>query len=209
MIDFYTATTPNGRKVAIALEELELDYTVYPLNLSARDQKKPDYVALNPNGRIPTIVDHSIEGGPFPVFESGAILLYLAAKTGRLIPADVRGRSKAIQWLMFQMGGLGPMMGQAAVFYRNAPEKIPFAIERYQGEVRRLLEVMDRQLADRDYLTGEYSVADIAHYPWATSHDFVGVGISGLDNLAGWLGRMADRPAVQRGMAIPSVENQR
>ena len=203
MIDFYTAATPNGWKIAIALEELGLDYMVHPLELSAGEHKTAGYRALNPNGKIPTIVDHDAPGGPLAIFESGAILIHLAERTGRLMPADTAGRSRVIQWLMVQMSGLGPMMGQAGVFYRYAPETIPFAIDRYQREVRRLLEVVNSQLAGRDWLAGDYSIADIAHYPWAMSHDFVGVGIEGLDHLAGWLARMAARPAVQRGMAIP------
>jgi len=205
MIDFYTAATPNGWKIAIALEELGLDYTVHALELSSGDHKKPDYLGLNPNGKIPTIVDHDSPGGPLTVFESGAILIHLAERTGKLMPKDPAGRSGVIQWLMFQMSGLGPMMGQAGVFFRYAPEKIPFAIDRYQREVRRLLEVMNGRLAGRDYLAGEYSIADIAHYPWASGHDFVGVDIDGLGHLAGWLARMAERPAVQRGMAIPKA----
>ncbi len=203
MIDFYTAATPNGWKVAIALEELGLEYTVHAFQLSADEHKTAEYLALNPNGRIPTIVDHDAPSGPLTIFESGAILIHLAERTGRLLPPDPAGRSRVIQWLMLQMSGIGPMMGQAGVFYRYAPEKIPFAIERYQREVRRLLGVLDGQLATRDYFAGEFSIADIAYYPWTISHDFVGVGIEGLDHLARWLARMAERPSVQRGMAIP------
>jgi GST-like protein len=203
LIDFYTAPTPNGWKVAITLEELGIPYHVIALDLAKNEQKAPDYLGLNPNGRIPTIVDHNGPGGPLVVFESGAIMMYLAEKTGALIPADAAHRSTVLQWLMFQVGGLGPMMGQAGVFFRYAPERIPFAIDRYQRETRRLLEVLDRRLHDREYLVGEYSIADIAHWSWAHAHDFVGVGIDGLTNLAGWLERIAARPAVQRGLAIP------
>lgn len=203
MIDFYTAPTPNGWKVAVALEEMGLPYEVHRLDLSAGDQSKPEYLGINPNGRIPAIIDHDGPEGSLAIFESGAILIYLAEKTGMLMPHDVIGRTGVIQWLMFQMGGLGPMMGQAGVFYRYAPEKIPFAIERYQREVRRLLEVLDGRLAQSPFLAGDYSIADIAHYTWASGHDFVGVSIDGLDRLSEWLKRIGERPAVKRGMAIP------
>jgi len=164
MIDLYTAPTPNGWKASICLEELELPYEVHIINLLAGDQKQPEYVKLNPNGRIPTIVDRDEDG--FAVFESGAILLYLAEKTGRLVPADRRGRSRVIQWLMFQMGGVGPMMGQANVFYRYFPEKIQPAIDRYQNECRRLFEVLDRRLGESEWLADDYSVANIANWTW-------------------------------------------
>ena len=160
MIDLYTAATPNGHKVSIALEELALPYTLKVLDLSKSEQKEPAYLAINPNGRIPAIVDHELDD--FAVFESGAILLYLAEKTGRLMPKDVKGRSRVIQWLMFQMGGIGPMMGQANVFYRYFPEKIQSVIDRYQGESRRLFRVLDGHLKDHEYLAGDYSIADIA-----------------------------------------------
>jgi GST-like protein len=201
MITLYTAATPNGHKVSIALEELGLPYEVRPIRLGEGEQKEDWYVALNPNARIPTIVDH--DEGDLAVFESGAILLYLAEKTGKLLPVDRAGRSRAIQWLMFQMGGVGPMMGQAGVFYRYAPEKIPYAIERYQREVTRLFAVLDRQLAKHEYLAGEYSVADIATYPWVRGHDWVGVSTEAFDALNAWLARIGDRPAVQRGVAVP------
>jgi GST-like protein len=205
MIDLYTAATPNGWKVAIALEELGLEYAVHSLDLSAGDHKKADYLAINPNGKIPAIVDQDAPAGPLTIFESGAILIHLAERTGKLLPADPAGQSRVVQWLMFQMSGLGPMMGQAGVFYRYASEKIPFAIDRYQREVRRLLEVMDNQLTNLDHIAGDHSIADIALYPWAMSHDFVGVAADGLDHLARWLARMAARPAVQRGIAIPKA----
>jgi len=201
MIELYTAETPNGWKVSIALEELGLPYAVHALQLSAKDQKAPWYLQLNPNGRIPTIVDR--DNDDFAVFESGAILIYLAEKTGRLMPADVKGRSRVMQWLMFQMAGVGPMMGQANVFYRYAPEKIPYAIERYQREVRRLFEVLDTRLADNEYLAGEYSIVDIAHWPWVSGHDWSGVSVDGLDHLKRWLDLVAARPAVQRGRDVP------
>ncbi len=201
MIDLYTAATPNGYKASIALEELGLDYEAHILDLSAEDQKKPDFLALNPNGRIPAIVDRG-EGG-FPVFESGAILIYLAEKTGRLMPADRKQRSEVIQWLMFQMSGVGPMMGQANVFHRYLDEKIPTAIERYQTEGRRLLKVLDGRLAGRDYICGEFSIADIATWPWARGYKWSGIDIGGLHQLQGWIDRMYDRPACIRGINVP------
>lgn len=202
MLDFYTAATPNGWKVSIALEELGLDYTVHPVNLGKGEQKQPAYLALNPNGRIPTLVDR--DNDDFAVFESGAILLYLAEKTGQLMPADAKGRSEVVQWLMFQMAGIGPMMGQANVFFRYMPEKIPVAIERYQNECRRLFEVLDTRLQDRDYLAGnQLSIADIANWAWVRTYAWSGVDIEGLDNLKRWLDTLAERPAFQKGVAIP------
>lgn len=208
VIDLYTWRTPNGFKVSIALEELGLDYTLHPIDLLKGTQKEPWFLAINPNGRIPAIIDRDgPDGAPLSVFESGAILLYLAEKTGKLLPADARGRSVATQWLMFQMGGLGPMMGQANVFYRYAPEKIPFAIDRYQRESRRLLEVLDGRLQTVPYLAGdEYSIADIATYPWASGWQWSGLSLDGLEALTAWMSRVAMRPAVQRGMAIPAPD---
>jgi len=205
MIDLYTSETPNGWKISIALEELGLPYTVHALKLSRQEQKAPWYLKLNPNGRIPTLVDRGNDD--FVVFESGAILLYLAERTGRLLPSDPKGRSLVIQWLMFQMAGVGPMMGQANVFFRYAPEKIPYAIERYQREVRRLLDILNTRLADNEYLAGEYSIADIAHFPWVRGYDWSGVNIDGLDHLQRWLDVMAARPAVQRGLAVPAPDD--
>jgi GSH-dependent disulfide-bond oxidoreductase len=205
MIDLYTSETPNGWKISIALEELGLPYTVKALKLSKQEQKTPEYLRLNPNGRIPTIVDRDHDD--FVVFESGAILIYLAEKTGRLLPRDTQGRSRVIQWLMFQMGGVGPMMGQANVFHRYAPEKIPYAIDRYQREVRRLLEVLNTRLADHEYLAGDYSIADIAHFPWVRGYDWAGVTIDGLDHLKRWLDAVGTRPAVQRGLAVPRPDD--
>ncbi len=201
MIDLYTASTPNGWKVSVALEELALPYEVHPIDLGKLTQKEPWFLAINPNGRIPAIIDRDDEN--FAVFESGAILVYLAEKTGRLMPTDVRGRSRVMQWLMFQMGGVGPMMGQANVFHRYAPEKIPFAIERYQRESRRLLAVLDARLADHEYLAGDYSIADIANFCWARGHAWGGIDVSGLDHLARWITQLEARPAVQRGVAVP------
>ena len=201
MIDLYTASTPNGWKASIALEELALPYEVHRIDLQAGEQKQPSFLAINPNGRIPAIVDR--DAGDFAVFESGAILIYLAEKTGALLPSDVKGRSRVMQWLMFQMGGIGPMMGQANVFFRYAPEKIPFAIDRYQRETRRLFEVLDGQLAAHEYLAGDYSIADIASWSWVSTHDWSGVSVDGLPHLGRWFEAIAARPAVQRGRAVP------
>ena len=201
MIDLYTAATPNGWKASITLEELELPYEVHAIDLSSGEQKKPWFTAINPNGRIPAIVDRG--NGDFAVFESGAIMIYLAEKAGRLLPTDEKGRSRVMQWLMFQMGGLGPMMGQANVFNRYFPEKIPAAIDRYLRESRRLFEVLDGHLADNEYLAGDYSIADIANWSWAHIHDWPGVDVEGLDHLQRWMDAVGARPAVQRGRAIP------
>jgi glutathione S-transferase len=201
MIDLYTSPTPNGWKVSVALEELGLPYTVHTIDLSAGEQKTEAYLRLNPNGRIPTIVDRDNDN--FAVFESGAILVYLAEKTGRLMPADVKGRSLVLQWLMFQMSGVGPMMGQANVFHRYFPEKIQPAIDRYQNESRRLFEVLDRRLADHEWLAGDYSIADIAHWCWVRTHRWSGVNIEGLDHLKRWMDTMKARPACRRGVEVP------
>ena len=200
MIDLYTATTPNGRKVSIALEELGLDYTVHSLNLKAAEQKAPEFLAINPNGRIPALVDDG-----FAVFESGACLLYLAEKTDRLIPVEARGRSRVVQWLMWQMGGLGPMQGQANVFFRYFPQVIQPAIDRYQNETRRLFGVMDARLADAEWLADDYSIADIACYPWIAQADWSGVPLAPFPALTRWFATMGERPAVARGMAIPAA----
>jgi glutathione S-transferase/GST-like protein len=201
MIDLYTAATPNGHKVSIALEELELPYTVRALDLGKLEQKRPEFLKISPNGRIPAIVDRA--EGDFAVFESGAILVYLAEKTGRLLPADAKGRSRVMQWLMFQMGGIGPMMGQANVFFRYFPEKIQPAIDRYHGEVRRLFAVLDTQLDGREYLAGDYSIADIANWAWVRTHKWSGVALDGLPNLERWVAQLAARPACQRGIDVP------
>ena len=201
MIDLYTAATPNGYKASITLEELALPYELNVLDLSSGAQKEPWFTAINPNGRIPAIVDKGNDD--FAVFESGAIMLYLAERAGRLIPADEKGRSRVIQWLMFQMGGLGPMMGQANVFTRYFPEHLPAAIDRYRRESRRLLEVLDRRLADHEWLAGDYSIADIANFAWARIHDWPGVSIDGLDHLQRWMAAIEARPAVQRGLSAP------
>lgn len=201
MIDLYTAATPNGWKASVTLEEMGLPYNVIALDLMKGEQKKPGFLKINPNGRIPAIVDH--DNDDFPVFESGAILIYLAEKTGLLMPTDARGRSQVIQWLMFQMGGVGPMMGQANVFFRYMPEKIEAAIERYQNESRRLLTVLDTRLADHEFLAGDYSIADIANWCWARTHAWSGVDVTGLDHLKRWLDQIRARDAVDRGVKVP------
>lgn len=209
MIDLYTAATPNGHKVSIALEELGLPHELHVLDLAAQQQKQPWFLAINPNGRIPAIVDR--DEGNFAVFESGAILIYLAEKTGRLLPTDPKGRSRVLQWLMFQMGGVGPMMGQANVFFRYLPEKIPLAIDRYQSESKRLLRVLDGHLADHEWLADDYSIADIANWAWARTHRWSGLDISDLPHLKRWIDAIRARPAVQRGIERPpsKMENER
>ncbi len=201
MIELFTAATPNGWKASITLEELGLKYRVRRIALDKKEQKEAWYLKLNPNGRIPTIVDH--DNGGFAVFESGAIMIYLAEKAGALMPKDSKGRSLVIQWLMFQMGGIGPMMGQANVFFRYAPQKIPYAIERYQREVRRLFEVLDTRLGEAQYLAGDYSIADIANWSWVQGYKWSGVSIEGLGHLSRWLEAIAKRPAVRRGKDVP------
>jgi GST-like protein len=201
MIDLYTAATPNGHKVSIALEELDLPYTLKVLDLSKAEQKTPEFLAINPNGRIPAIVDRGEDD--FAVFESGAILIYLAEKTGKLLPSDLKGRSRVLQWLMFQMGGIGPMMGQANVFYRYFPEKIQAAIDRYQGESKRLFRVLDGHLKDHEYLAGDYSIADIANFAWVRTHRWSGVEVDDLPHLQRWLDAIRVRPAVERGLQAP------
>ena len=201
MIELFTAATPNGWKASITLEELALPYKVRRIDFDKREQKEPWYLQINPNGRIPTIVDH--DNGGFAVFESGALMIYLAEKAGKLLPTDVKGRSLVIQWLMFQMGGIGPMMGQANVFYRYAPERIPYAIERYQREVRRLFEVLDTRLGEHEFLAGDYSLADIANWSWVRGYKWSGVTLDGLAHLQRWLDAVGQRPAVKRGIDVP------
>lgn len=202
MIDLYTAATPNGHKVSIALEELGLPYTLKVIDLTAGEQRKPAFLAINPNGRIPALIDRDADD--FAVFESGACLIYLAEKTGRLMPTDAKGRSRVLQWLMFQMGGIGPMMGQANVFFRYFPEKIPAAIDRYQGECRRLFRVLDGHLQHHEYLAGDYSIADIANWAWVRTHRWSGVEIDDLLHLKRWRDAIRQRPAVQRGIEQPA-----
>ena len=201
MIDLYTAPTPNGHKASCTLEALEIPYETHFVNLGEGDQKKPDFLALNPNGRIPAIVDR--DAGDFPIFESGAIMIYLAEKAGRLLPTDAKGRSRVIQWLMFQMGGVGPMMGQANVFYRYFPEKLQPAIDRYQNEGRRLFEVLDGRLGENEWLADDYSIADIANWCWVRTHKWSGISIEGLDNLQRWLDAMYEKPGMKAGIDVP------
>ena len=202
MIELYTAATPNGWKASVALEEMGLEYTVKPVNLLKGEQKTSEFLAMNPNGRIPVIVDKS--EGDHVVFESGAIMIYLAEKTGMFLPNDNKGRSKVLQWLMFQMGGVGPMMGQANVFYRYLEEKIPVAIDRYQNEVRRLFEVLDGHLANNEYLVDDYSIADMANWCWVRTYEWSGASIDGLDNLTRWKNSIEARPAARRGVEVPN-----
>lgn len=201
MIHLYTASTPNGHKVSVTLEELGLSYEVHAIDLSKNTQKEAWFLKINPNGRIPAIVDS--DANDFTVFESGAIMIYLAEKAGKLLPSDAKGRSKVVQWLMFQMGGIGPMMGQANVFFRYFPEKIQPAIDRYQGEVRRLFGVLNDHLKDHEYLAGDYSIADIANWCWVRTHKWSGVEIDGLDHMKRWMELIAARPAAQKGIVVP------
>ena len=206
MIELYTASTPNGWKASVMLEEIGMPYQVHAIDLATGDQKKPDFLAINPNGRIPALVDREAvdkDAGDVVIFESGAIMLYLAEKSGKLLPAEPARRYQAISWLMFQMGGIGPMMGQANVFFRYFPEKIPAAIDRYQNEGRRLYEVLDGALAGQEYLVGEYSIADIANWCWVRTYYWSGIDIEGLDNLQAWMQRLEERPACQRGVEVP------
>ncbi|KPF60992.1 glutathione S-transferase [alpha proteobacterium AAP81b] len=199
-LTLYTAATPNGYKVSVALEEMALAYDVVRVDLTKGEQKRADFLAINPNGRVPALVDDG-----FPIMESGAILIHLAEKTGLLMPADPQGRNRVLQWLMFQMSGVGPMMGQANVFYRYFPEKIPAAIARYQSEGRRLFAVLDGQLGRSEYLAGDYSIADIANWCWVRTAKWSGIETDGLPNLARWSAAIAARPAVQRGIAVPEA----
>ena len=201
MLELLTSETPNGWKAAIMLEELGVPYKVTAISLTNLDQKQDWYVALNPNGRIPTLVDH--DEGDFAVFESGAILIYLAEKFGRFMPPDAKGRSRVIQWVMWQMSGLGPMMGQATVFNRYFEDRLPKVIDRYVRESRRLFGVMDARLAEHEFLAGDYSIADIACFPWVRGHEWAQIPIDGFDHLKRWFETIAARPAVQRGLLIP------
>jgi len=201
MIELYTAPTPNGWKASVTLEELGLPYKAIAINLMEGDQKNPEFLRLNPNGRIPAIVDKSADN--LAIFESGAIMVYLAEKTGKLMPSDAAGRSQVMQWLMFQMGGIGPMMGQANVFFRYMEEKIPTAISRYHNEVRRLFSVLDGHLADNEYLAGDYSIADIANWCWVRTHNWSGVDTEGLEHLQRWVNAIYERPAALQGIKVP------
>ena len=203
MIDLYTWSTPNGHKAQIMLEETGLEYRLHPVNLQEGEQHAPEYLAISPGGKIPAIIDHDGPGGEeLPIFESGAILLYLAEKSGRLLPADPRGRWQALEWLMFQMGGVGPMLGQAGYFRNRAPEAIPSVIERFTSEAGHLYGVVDRRLADREFLADDYSIADIACFPWLRVFERLGIDIGDFPAVSRWLGAIAARPAVQRGLAV-------
>jgi len=212
MIELYTAPTPNGDKVSCTLEELGLEYNTHVINILAGDQHTNEYQLINPNGRIPAIIDREIEGdaegGGHAVFESGAIMIYLAEKTGRLLPTKEPQRSRVIQWLMFQMGGIGPMMGQANVFYRYFPEKLPAAIDRYQNECRRLFEVLDGQLAKGEWLADDFSIADIANWCWVRTHAWSGVPRDGLENLDRWLAAIDEKPRVMAGAKVPVMNSE-
>ena len=205
MIDLYTWTTPNGRKISIMLEELGLPYRVHAINIGKDDQFKPEYIKINPNSKIPSIVDpEGPDGKPIAMMESGAILVYLADKTGKLLAKGGRARYEALQWLMFQMGGVGPMFGQTHHFLRAAKEQVPYAIERYGKETRRLYGVLNDHLKDHAYLAGEYSIADIATYPWVSRHEWHKVDLNDFPHVKRWFDAISARPAVQRGMNVPS-----
>jgi glutathione S-transferase len=201
MIDLYTSPTPNGWKASVTLEELALPYTVHAIDLATGAQKKPEFLAINPNGRIPAIVDRAADD--FAVFESGAIMIYLAEKAGKLLPSDARGRSLVLQWLMFQVGGVGPMMGQANVFSRYWHETYQPAIDRYQNESRRLFTVLESRLRDHEYLAGDYSIADIANWCWVRIHRWSGVSIEELPALQRWMQAIESRPAAAAGIRVP------
>ena len=201
MIDLYTFTTPNGRKASIALEELELEYKVHKVDITKGEQFTPEFIAINPNSKIPAIVDRDTN---ITVFESGAILIYLAEKTGKLLPTETKERFQVIEWLMFQMGSVGPMFGQYNHFNRFAPEQIPYAIERYRKETLRLYGVLNKQLADKEYICGAYSIADIATFPWVAAYNFMKLTLDNHPHLQQWVVRMEQRPAVQKGMKVPS-----
>ncbi len=205
MIDLYYAPTPNGWKISIMLEECGLDYNLKPVNIGAGEQFAPEFLKISPNNRIPAIVDHDpVDGGePVSVFETGAILLYLAEKTGQFLPADVRGRVSVMQWLMWQMGGLGPMLGQNGHFKLYAPEKLPYAIDRYERETARLYGVLDRRLAEADYVAGaDYTIADMAIFPWIMTHKRQEITLDDYPNIARWYAVCRARPALQAGLAV-------
>ncbi|MFL5317987.1 MAG: glutathione S-transferase family protein [Microvirga sp.] len=205
MIELHTWSTPNGRKVSIMLEELGLPYSVHPVNIGKDEQFRPEFLAISPNNKIPAIVDRDGPGGKrFALFESGAILIYLGEKTEKLIPTDPATRYVALQWLMFQMGGLGPMLGQTHHFLRAAPEPVPYAIKRYKDETRRLYGVLDKRLAEAEHLAGEYSIADIASYPWVARHEWHQIELGDFPNVKRWYDAIGARPAVQRGMKVPA-----
>lgn len=201
MIDVYTWSTPNGYKALIMLEETGLEYRLHPVDLGKGDQHRPEFLAINPNGKIPAIIDREgHRGEALPIFESGAILLYLAQKSGRFLPADPREHWPVVSWLMFQMGGVGPMLGQAGYFLNRSPEPVPFAVERYVAEAERLYGVVDRHLSERGFLAGDYSIADIACFPWMREPRRFGLDVADYPNVSRWLETIAARPAVRRGL---------
>ncbi len=204
MIDLYYWPTPNGWKISIALEELGLPYRVVPVNIGRGEQFKPEFLAISPNNHMPAIVDHTPPDGgkPLSIFESGAILLYLADKTGRLCPVDLRGRTEVVEWLMWQMGGLGPMSGQANHFRNYAPEKLQYGIDRYTNEVNRLYGVLDKRLAGREFICGAFSIADCASWPWILSHERIGQNLADFPNLRRWYDALKERPSVRRGIDV-------
>ena len=205
MIDLYTWTTPNGRKVSIMLEEVALPYRVHAINIGKDDQFKPDYVRINPNSKIPSIVDpDGPDGKPIAMMESGAILVYLARKTGKLFPPPGRDMYEVLQWLMFQMGGVGPIFGQTHHFLRAAKEPVPYAIERYSKETRRLYGVLNERLKDHEYLADGYSIADIATYPWVARYEWHKTELNDFPAVKRWFDAISGRPAVQKGMKVPS-----
>ncbi len=210
MIEFYTWTTPNGRKISVMLEECGLEYTTHPVNLQNEEQFKPEFLAIAPNNKIPAIVDHDVPGGPVSVFESGAILVHLAEKSGKFLAPGGADRAKTLEWLFWQMGGIGPIMGQAGHFTTQAPEQVPYAIDRFISESARLIKVLDTQLGKTEFMAGDYSIADMATYPWvilgfelikSAKPDVIGEG----ENVARWIKTIGERPAVIKGMAIPEV----
>ena len=204
MIDLYTWSTPNGRKVSVMLEECGFPYRTHKVDIGKGEQFREEFVAINPNSKIPAIVDYDgPDGHAMKLFESGAILLYLAAKSGKFLPQAVRGKYDALQWLMFQMGGVGPMFGQAHHFLRAAKEPVPYAIERYTGETRRLYTVLDRRLSHAAFLAGEYSIADVATFPWVARHEWHKVALPDFPHVKRWFDTISARPAVARGMAVP------
>ncbi len=201
MIDLYTFTTPNGRKASIMLEEVGLAYNVHKIDITKNDQFTPEYVAINPNSKIPAIIDQ--ETG-ITIFESGAILIYLAEKTGKLLPSDQKGKFQVIEWLMLQMGSIGPMAGQLNHFKKYAPEKIPYAIERYEKEILRLYGVLNKQLSDKEFICKDYSIADVATYPWIAIYESQGLTLDNHPHLKRWVETIQQRPAVEKGMKVPA-----
>lgn len=201
MIDLFFWPTGNGKKISIMLEECGLEYRIIPINIGKGDQHSPEFLSISPNNKMPAIIDHDAEGGPLAIFESGAILQYLADKTGKFLPTETRARMNVLQWLFWQVGGIGPMCGQAHFFLHYSSEKIPFAMERFQKEVARLYGVLDRQLEGKDYICGDCSIADIATWPWIYRYDWQGQELDDFPNVKRWFATMEARPGVQRGAA--------